>query len=388
MKTSVKFASLVMAATVMATISIAAFAQEPAPSKTISPHTTSPAAYVYVSSATDHVQINAYLAAANGKLTAVAGSPFAENGAYMAVDGKWLFSTDSINIYSFSIASNGALTQVSSINAQGYNGYTDGGPVNLFLDHTGTSLYDEDVYGNEGANNTYQFFDINRESGALTYLGATSTATPNFETPLSFVGNNQYAFGAACYHGYQDIYGFTRSGTGVLTEMNFTPPIPAAKSGAYCPYLATADGRNNVAISLTPTNDLTVIGPTQLGVYSADSSGNLTTTSTYENMPKVAVGSIYAMSVSPSGELLAVAGQYGLQVFHFNGADPITRYTGLLTNEEISQISWDNDNHLYAISQTPGELFVFTVTPTNHGQGPGSPYAISGAMNLIVLPKP
>jgi hypothetical protein len=371
----------------MATIGIAAFAQEPTPSNTISPITT-PAAYVYVSSSTDHVQINAYLAAADGKLTPVAGSPFAENGAYMAVGGKWLFSTDTINIYSFSIASNGALTQVSSINAQGYNGYTDGGPVNLFLDHTGTTLYDEDVYGNEGANNTYQFFDVNRESGALTYLGATSTATPNFETPLSFVGNNQYAFGAACYHGFQDIYGFARSGTGVLTEMNFNPPIPAAKSGAYCPYWATADAGNNVAISLTPTNDLTVIGPTQLGVYSADSSGNLTTSSTYENMPKVAVGSVYAMSVSPSGKLLAVVGQYGLQVFHFNGADPITRYTGLLTNDVISQIFWDNDNHLYAISQTSGELFVFTVTPTNHGQAPGSPYAITGAMNLIVLPKP
>jgi hypothetical protein len=35
--------------------------------------------------------------------------------------------------------------------------------------------------------------------------------------------------------------------------------------------------------------------------------------------------------MSPSGKLLAVAGTTGLQVFHFNGSNPIKPYTGLLT---------------------------------------------------------
>src|ERR1700685_4858864 len=89
----------------------------------------SPVAYIYVSSssASGTEQINAYAAEPNGELTPVPGSPFAENGAYLTVDKKWLFSSDTVNGYSFSIAANGGLKQVSSINAQALNGYRDGG---------------------------------------------------------------------------------------------------------------------------------------------------------------------------------------------------------------------------------------------------------------------
>ncbi|MGA9390479.1 MAG: hypothetical protein WBV69_08540 [Candidatus Sulfotelmatobacter sp.] len=48
---------------------------------------------------------------------------------------------------------------------------------------------------------------------------------------------------------------------------------------------------------------------------------------------------------------------------------------------------WDNDNHLYAVSPAAGKLFVFTVTPTSYSQAPASPHSITGAQNLIVLPK-
>jgi hypothetical protein len=85
--------------------------------------------------------------------------------------------------------------------------------------------------------------------------------------------------------------------------------------------------------------------------------------------------------------LLAVAGTGGLQIFHFNGASPITAYTGLLTKDEIDQCFWDNNNHLYAISHASGKLFVFTVTPTSNKQAAGSPYSISAPQDLVVQPK-
>jgi hypothetical protein len=44
--------------------------------------------------------------------------------------------------------------------------------------------------------------------------------------------------------------------------------------------------------------------------------------------------------------------------------------TGLLTTDEVDQVFWDNDNHLYAIGQAAGKLFVFTGTPTTRS-GPG-----------------
>lgn len=375
-----------LAVLVLASVSPAAFAQQQSQVASTSPG--KPVAYVYVSSepSQNKAQINAYAANVNGSLTGVPGSPFAEKGTTMAIDGKWLFSSDTINIYSFEINPNGALKQVSSINAQGYNGYSDGGPISLFVDRSGTMLYDLDIYGNLGANNTYQFFDVNRSTGALSYVGATSVATPNFETPLSFVGSDQYAYGAGCYHGDQALYGFARTDGGVLSDLNLTPPFPTAQNGAYCPYFAVSDGHNNLAVSLSPNNDMTPTGPTQLGVYTANSSGTLTTNSTYANMPTVAVNSIYDMAMSPSGKLLAVAGSNGLEVFHFNGSNPITPYTGLLTSDEIWQVYWDNANHLYAISPISGELFVFTITPGRYAQSPGSPHAIANPSAVAVRP--
>src|SRR6516225_8704106 len=77
---------------------------------------SAPTAFVYVSA---QAGIYAFSAAPNGKLTPVAGSPFKGQLTRMAVNGKYLFGADSnfINIYSYSIAANGALKQVSSINA-------------------------------------------------------------------------------------------------------------------------------------------------------------------------------------------------------------------------------------------------------------------------------
>src|SRR5579863_1111943 len=383
MKTSTKFAALVLAA-----VSPAAFAQQETAQATT--NAMDPIAYVYVSSypTQNQTQINAYAADRKGSLKLVPSSPFVENGSTLAVGGKWLYSSDTVNIYSFSIAPNGALKQVSSINAQAFNGYADGGPISLFLDRTGKSLYDLDIYGNIGANNTYQFFDIDQSTGSLSYVGATSTATPNFETPLSFVGNDQYGYGGGCYHGDQALYGFSRSESGVLTDLNLNPPFPAAQNGAYCPYIAVSDGRNHLAVSLSPNNDMTPTGPTQLAVYTVDSSGTLTTTSIYQNMPVVDVTNLEAMSMSPSGKLLAVAGSGGVEVYHFNGANPITKFTGLLTTDAISQVYWDNSHHLYAISPTSGELFVFTVTPDSYAQSPGSPYAIANPYAVVVRPTP
>jgi hypothetical protein len=169
--------------------------------------------------------------------------------------------------------------------------------------------------------------------------------------------------------------------------MNITPAIPTAPQGGYCPYLAATDTGNDVAISLTPTEDFTPIGPAQIAVYTADSGGDLTTTSTSANMPPAAVGTVIDMKISFSGKLLAIAGTSGLQVFHFNGANPATRFTGLITNNEVDQIFWDNANHLYAISRSAGKLFVFNVTSKSCVPAEGSPYSISNPQNITVLPR-
>jgi hypothetical protein len=152
--------------------------------------------------------------------------------------------------------------------------------------------------------------------------------------------------------------------------------------------LAAADPTHQVAVALAPlTSNWGSDGPTQLATYTVDSSGNLTTTSTFENMPSVLVGSVTDYWRSPSGKFLAVGGTSGLQIFRFNGANPITRKTGLVTTKEVDQMFWDNANPLYAISRSAGKLFVFTVTATSVTQAPGSPHSMVSPQNIIVLPK-
>jgi WD40 repeat protein len=351
-----------------------------------------PVSYVYVSGGTvNNSEIYAFEAASDGKLTPVSGSPFRGlTSLGTAVNGKYLFGTDEVYIYTFAIASDGAIKQVATINAQQYNNPNFvGGPAALFVDRTGATLYDFDIHGYNGTNGDYQSFGIDDSTGELTYLGVSSSSNWFFD-PLSFIGNNVDAYGASCIADlYWTIYGFQRNSDGTLSALNINPRPPKAKEGDfYCPNLTATDQTNHVAISMQAVNgNFEPDGLPQLAAYTADKSGNLTTKNTHFNMPHTAIQYLFDMRMSPSGKLLAVGGAYGLQVFHFNGSEPITHYTGLLTGDEIQHLSWDNDNHLYAITSNGNELFVFTVTPTSVRQALGSPYTIPQPMNIAVLPR-
>jgi hypothetical protein len=342
---------------------------------------SSPVAYIYVSNSpsSGKTQIKGYAAAANGALSPISGSPFATPAFEMALNGRWLFATNGNNIDSFSIASNGALKQVDSLAVE-----TNGGLVDLYLDHTGTSLYAE-YYT---TNNDYLSYSIDHTTGRLTFINDLAGGPEN-NSAVSFVGNDEFAYSSSCYHFSPEIYGVQRASDGGLSYLSGNPPYPTPPSGDFwCPWLAAADPTNHLAIAMQPLNgDWVTEGPYQLATYTADGSGNLTTSSTYANMPKVAVGTVLRYGMSPNGRFLAVGGTSGLQIFHFNGAKPITKFTGLLTSTDANQMFWDNANHLYALSQTAGKLYVFTVTSTGVTQAPGSPHTIATPLSIIVLPK-
>src|SRR5262249_28641209 len=155
----------------------------------------------------------------------------------------------------------------------------------------------------------------------------------------------EYAYSSSCYHFDPAVFGMKHNSDGSLTALNGTLPLPIAPpSDFYCPYLAAADPTTHLAIAVQPlTGNWDSAGPWQLATYTVNnSSGNLTTSSTYKNMPKVLVGTVADYWMSPSGKFLAVGGTAGLQIFHFNGAKPITKYTGLLTTTGVDQIFWDN----------------------------------------------
>jgi hypothetical protein len=355
--------------------------------------TNAPVAFVYVSSNPNNSstnQISAYAASADGQLTPVTGSPFADDVTSMAVNGKYLFGSTRNGIYvaAFHIESDGALRWSKSTDIVQFNPSDCGSSGPLFLDHTGATVYDTESYS-DCSNNSYQSLGVTNSTGALHNLGATS-GDAWLSLPASFIGNNVYAYSAVCLSDmYWEINGYKRSSSGALSSINISAPTPTSKPGDFwCPSLTAADPTNHVAISLQAVDqNFNPDGPAQLAAYTADNSGNLSTTSTLQNMPQTAVGTVNDIKMGPHGALLAVAGTSGLQVFHFNGSNPITPDTGLLTSDPIDHAFWDNDHHLYAISQSAGRLYVFTVTLLGATQAPGSPYTISHPQNLAVQPK-
>jgi len=300
----------------------------------------------------------------------------------MAHTTNWFFVSDGTSIYTFSIASNGALKQTSSVDAakdyefQGLTGLT------LTLDHTGSTLYS--LAFNGSGDNEFQFFAKNSNNGSLSFFGSTPPSVPYRN--LIFTANNLFAYGFSCFQASPTVYGLKRGVDGALTRFTPTVPIPTFPNGEYCPVAAAADPANHLAAAL----DLETTGPpsppASLAVYTADSSGNLSTNSTRQNMPTSTAGDINDMEASPAGNLLALGGTSGLQIFHFNGSNPIRPYTGLLAVHNIYQILWDSHDHLYGISPS-GLLYAFKITATGHKQAAGSPYHITNPRAITVLSK-
>jgi len=351
-----------------------------------------PVAYVYVSTpaaSSSRNEVHAWATSANGKLTAIAGSPFQENVTTMAVNGKFLFGSvrTGSDVNSYRIEANGGLHYAVTTNINRYNDTDCASSGSVFADNAGTTIYNMEYRGDGCANNTYRSFKVESATGGLENLGESGGNSWLYQ-PASFLGNNTWAYSASCLGNmYWGIFGFKRSSSGLLTEIPISAPVPPPPNGEFfCPSEAAADGANHVAISMQAVRqlDFSSIGAPVVAVYTAQSNGNLTTTSTTANMPKVSVGNVTDLQMQPGGKLLAVAGSAGLEIFHFNGAGPITRLTGLLTSDAIDQCFWDKSGHLYAISGKSGKLFVFAVTPGGAHEAPGSPYGVSHAQYLAV----
>jgi len=345
----------------------------------------SPVAYVYVSRPT---HVDGFAASAEGKLTPVKGSPFAGiTLSHMSVTRKFLFGPgdDGVTIYGYSIASDGALKKVSEIDSSKY--HVDCGNIGpTQIDSKGATLYNFIETCEESSH--VESYKI-EENGELQFLGWDGGGDYD---GLSFglLGNNKYAYfiGGSSMYGTDDFV-FERQSNGLLSGINATVAAPKPENSAdvYDAFAVVAtDSTDHVAMILQPETmeTLFIDGPPQLFSYTADSAGNLNTTNNYKDAPVTLHGG--AMSISPTGKLLAVGGAdsrfKGFQVFHFDGGNPIKPYSGLLQSKtEIDQFGWDKSNHLYALGG--GYLFVYTVTPTSIKEV--ATYSIPEASSVIVL---
>ena len=357
---------------------------------------TTHVAYVYVSNlvspntSTKH-DIYAYGARADGSLYRVYGTPLPVDVGSLWVDGKYLLGLNGNLIDSYLISSTGNLQLVGTMDAAAHATDACGVTGPLKVDHSGQYVYNAIVSGDcEGF--SFQTFGISSTTGKLTYK-STSDEIFAGGSELDFLGNNNFAYSPVCtvfdHEEVGYIYDFKRSSTGALSSLQIgnTDPVPQNTSNDYCPLTIAADPTNHLAVLQQETDfDGTTYGTPVIATYTAASTGNLTTTSTYKNMPHTRSGS-RVMRMDPSGKLLAVGGSNGLEIFHYHGANPVTYAKTLLTTGAIQSLYWDHSNHLYALTWSTtgnGKLYVFTVTTTGASQAPGSPHSIPNPDSLIV----
>jgi len=376
----------------------------PGPAFTQTPEATSKntalAAYVYVQTSKG---VNLYDANAAGGLTLVKGSPFAVTGLMSADNGKYLISVGTDNIHTYKIESDGAVgKQAAEIDTQKYSGAkcgTNYGQPGL-LDHTGTHLYvslSSGIDGNPfplcGAVQTYKL----ASNGELTFLGDTESFLGQHEGAFPIAvstisSNDKFGYSALSQIYASTFLAFKADANGALlqdgsfSEVDPTPD-PSIPDGNYFPMAMAADPASHLAVLMNEPFTNVNTSP-QLASYTiSDTTGAIVSTNSWADMPTPQLNP-GLLQMSPSGKLLVVIGQFGLQIFYFNGAAPITSYSGvLLPNVSVDQVTWDNSNHLYALSNLSGELYGFTVTPTSINEVAGSPYKIPGLTGMIVVPK-
>jgi hypothetical protein len=352
-------------------------------------------AYVYVASAT---QISGYSATATGQLTPIPELPIAASVTHLSTTGKTLFGpgADNENMYSFNIGPAGVLVPGPVTYVQQYN--TNGCPGKLGptqIDYAGQYLYslvlDGDCAG-DTVTHVYPILSGGRLGEGIGWYTQIEYAGP--PNPIRILGTNKFGFFTGCAH-----YGNEFTPTTLIWELGTgdfagwlipdgqynDAPEPSDPEDFYCPAMLAGDPSNHLAYAFRKyypsISELST--PYFLASYTVDAQANFSTESNYTNMPAANIGTLSAISISPSGNLLAVAGSYGFELFHFNGGSPITKITSLVASDPVAQVAWDKAGHLYVL--TTGSLYVYTATTTGVEPAPGSPYTLAGGGPFSII---
>jgi hypothetical protein len=303
----------------------------------------------------------------------------------VGTNGKYFVTLDSGNVISYAVKSNGAIgKEVSSINLSPYSGgdcYSAGVQPPAKLDHTGRYLY---ILLLNSTCEAMQTFTIS-STGLLTFKGGSGidygSGGPYVPFP-TLTGNDLIGISVqvtpdTCWPIFAE---FDRAAGGTLNFVGGvygTGPLTQEPDWYYRPLgPITDDPTDHLAVAATqieaPKFECGANGPTQLASYTAlGESPWLVTSNTWQNMPTVP-GGVSSMILDPTGKILAVATATGVQFFHFNGANPITTFTGIIpVSGSIVQMAWDYDGHLYALN-TNHRMHVYAVTSKSAEETSGS----------------
>jgi hypothetical protein len=376
------------------------------------PAFTQPVAYVYVQSS-NGTTVSLYDTASDGRLTKVGTYPLYATSTLIGGNGSYLFAggvdnpsvnSGETNIDSYPVTSSGGLgVRTETIDTDDYAGSGSGcnsaSIQSAKLDHTGHYLFVRIYNPENGSCDQWQTYQI-ASNGLLTYLGREASPLIGYLETIS--SSNEFSYGttegSACNaNAGPQFFPYSRTTDHVLSyDHNFTHADPTGTPSSAYTLWASADPSDHLAVLMGDCANSSGL-PAKIASYTINSktgsisSGNswtdLPTTTVNTELPSNSLPPMFT-SMSWSGNLLAVAGG-GFQIFHFNGASPLTPFIGLQRGtDDISQAAWDNDNHFYTLDFFGGQLRVFTVTPTSFSEDPGSPVDANGGGIVIVNHAP
>ena len=351
--------------------------------------------YVYTASTST---ILGYGVSSNGSLTAVPGSPYSAStaqGANIVTNGANLYAiaednTANLDIFSIN-KSSGSLTLANSTSATvGDPNRADpvhGDPADaLALDHTGASLYVS--VGVTDLNGGVNAFAVGSGSSAqqFQFLSTGATAFP----PLVFSPDNQHAYSNTCFNRSAGVFAFTRASDGTLKSLSIGPVTePAVTGAAFCPAALAVSAKDYLAVVWA--REFMCCGSSENHVfvmtYKINGDGTLTAISGSQQQTASTTDQSSANSVAanfdPSGTVLALVGNGGIQTYSLNGNGMLAP-AGSPQNAGVKfqNVAWDNSNHVFATDSS--QLYVFNSSSGMLSPASGSPY--TGGQALTVLP--
>jgi Bacterial Ig domain len=339
----------------------------------------STAANVYIQTQGPAGPVYGYSATSTGQLSAISGSPYKLGTEMVGSNKSQFFTLGHTLLHSYKVGSNGAigsqLSEASLFDDSGSScGGTSDGDDGAVLDHTGQYVYVLLQFNADWSCSAYQTYKINGD-GSFTFVGDTEEnwgdqsgeVNPAAVDLPSILGSESFAY-ADEFAGHDNgIIGLQRESSGTLQLIGGMNPVFNDTKESTPSYPDASPDGNYVVLQLYPYDS----NPPQLGSFTVDSQGNLSSTNSSSTMPTSALEDPRS-TFSPDGKMLVLYASQGpgnsgngIEIYNFNGAAPLTLYKTLLTGTPIIQAAWDSSNHLYAISYAEDKLYVFTVTSTS-----------------------
>lgn len=370
------------------------------------------AGYVYVASETSgtYNNIAGFAVAQDGSAQPVPGSPYQQPGLSLVSHAGYLFGSDGANIITYARGNDGSLHKLSSINGAQHCVWSGCATLGLQMDNTGKDMYTFQYYY-DGANNAILGWKVS-PNGDLTYSSGAS-ASPVYATvsgwPLSFTGDDRYAYTWAVCKWSSGPFGTARQNNGMLEYLTpgAEPPPPTYADGYVgCTDYAIASPAGFAAIEWTGSYccDSNAV---LLASYTINTDGTLGLVAGSGQVPGIKAGSglcgsyCSPASFDPSGKYLLVVGSGAssgaTQVYELQPdgkLQPAGDPQPWPLSPAFGYAGWDSAGHVYAVgtycsrqnNYCGSELYIFNFNAGRLTLAPGSPYAVSGtAAGLAVM---